>query len=303
MTMPTTPRASRSGDRSLLKTTTVIDVTVSASVVCVPGVEYAVADGQPLHLDLYVPDRPGPHPACLWLHGGAWFLGDRSSGAKPFAVGLAERGIAIASIDYRLGEAGVFPANIDDVHEAVRWLRANGGGYGLATTKIGSWGESAGGHLSLMAALTGTDREPGARIDAVVDCYGPTDLVARLSRTDLERAVLHDPPETRYLQTSVDGPDLDRARAASPLYQRLDQAPPTLIIHGDRDQQMALDQSRRMHEALVAAGRDSQLLVLGGTGHGGPQHAAPWVLGAIAAFLHQHLGPDDEGSDGPTHRD
>jgi dipeptidyl aminopeptidase/acylaminoacyl peptidase len=64
-----------------------------------------------------------------------------------------------------------------------------------------------------------------------------------------------------------------------------------MIIHGDRDQQMALDQSQRMHQALVAAGRDSQLLVLGGTGHGGPQHAAPWVLGTIAAFLHQHVGP------------
>jgi acetyl esterase/lipase len=258
----------------------------------VTAIEYTVAHGQPLHLDLHLPDGEGPHPVCLWLHGGAWFLGDRSAGAKPFAVGLAEWGVAIASIDYRLAEAGAFPANIDDVHAAVRWLRAHGSEYGLATEKIGSWGESAGGHLSLMAALTGRDADE--RIDAVVDCYGPTDLVARLSRTDLERIVLNDPPETRYLQTTVDSADLDRARAASPLYQRLDQAPPTLIIHGDRDQQMALDQSQRMHQALVAAGRDSQLLVLGGTGHGGPQHAAPWVLGTIAAFLHQHLGPDVE---------
>jgi acetyl esterase/lipase len=269
-----------------------VAVTTSPSLAAVTAIEYTVADGQPLHLDLYLPDRPGPHPACLWLHGGAWFLGDRSSGAHPFATGLAERGVAIASIDYRIGDAGAFPANIHDVRAAIRWLRAHGGPYGLATGKIGSWGESAGGHLSLMAALTARDADE--RIDAVVDCYGPTDLVARLSRTDLERIVLNDPPETRYLQTTVDGPDLDRARAASPLYQRLDQAPPTLIIHGDRDQQMALDQSQRMHQALVAAGRDSQLLVLGGTGHGGPQHAAPWVLSTIAAFLLQHLGPDAE---------
>jgi acetyl esterase/lipase len=116
------------------------------------AIEYTVADGEPLHLDLYVPDQPGPHPVCLCLHGGAWFLGDRTTGAHPFATGIAARGIATASVDYRLGEAGAFPANIDDVRAVVRWLRAHGDTYGLVTEKIGSWGVSAGGHLSLMAA-------------------------------------------------------------------------------------------------------------------------------------------------------
>ncbi|GIL25372.1 lipase [Actinocatenispora comari] len=255
----------------------------------VSDIEYAHPEHQPLRLDLYVPDGHGPHPVCLWLHGGAWFLGDRVSSADPFAPELARRGIAIASVDYRLGEAGRFPRNIDDVRAAVRWLRGHGDAYELSTERIGSWGASAGGHLSLMAALSSTGGNPSDRIDAVVDCYGPTDLAARLSRTDMERSVLTDPPETRYLDTTVGQPDLARARAASPLFQNLDGAPPTLIIHGDRDQQMALDQSQRMHQALVAAGCDSQLLILGGTGHGGPQHASTWVLDTIAGFLHQHL--------------
>ncbi|MFI0408062.1 alpha/beta fold hydrolase [Actinomadura sp. 3N508] len=251
----------------------------------VVDVEYAVADGERLLLDLYIPEGSGPHPVSLWVHGGAWLFGDRYSGATSFAAELAERGVAIASIDYRLGEAGAFPASIDDVRAAVRWLRAHGARHGLAIARIGAWGASAGGHLSLMAAL-----DPrGDRIDAVVDFFGPTDLVARLARTELEREILPDPPDARYLRTTVKTLDRNRARAASPLYQCLDQAPPTLLVHGDRDQQIPLDQSLRMHQALVAAGRDAQLLVLGGAGHEDARFQQPWVLDTTAAFLRHHL--------------
>ncbi|WP_165964649.1 alpha/beta hydrolase [Actinomadura sp. KC216] len=255
----------------------------------VVDVEYAVADGERLLLDLYIPEGSGPHPVSLWVHGGAWLFGDRCSGATSFAAALAERGVAIASIDYRLGEAGAFPASIDDVRAAVRWLRAHGARHGLAIARIGAWGASAGGHLSLMAALDPRVGAPGDRIDAVVDFFGPTDLVARLARTELEREILPDPPDARYLRTTVKTLDRNWARAASPLYQHLDQAPPTLIVHGDRDQQIALDQSLRMHQALVAAGRDSQLIVLGGAGHEDVRFQQPWVLDATAAFLRHHL--------------
>ncbi|WP_344869324.1 alpha/beta hydrolase [Amycolatopsis ultiminotia] len=250
--------------------------------------EYARADEQPLLLDLYVPAGPGPYPVALWIHGGAWFLGDRTDDAV-LCAGLAGRGVAVASIDYRLGEAGAFPASVHDAQAAVRWLRAHGAEHRLATGKIGSWGASAGGHLSLMAALSPADPGGNDRIDAVVDCYGPTDLVARLARTDMERAIVRTPPDVDYLRTDIETPDLNRARQASPLYQRLDHAPPVLIMHGDRDQQMALAQSRRLHEALVAAGRESHLLVLGGTGHGDPRYQSPWILDTTAAFLKQHL--------------
>ncbi|MBB4682631.1 alpha/beta hydrolase [Amycolatopsis jiangsuensis] len=253
--------------------------------------EYARSGGQPLLLDLYLPAGSGPHPVTLWIHGGAWFLGDRADDAV-LCAGLADRGIAVASIDYRLGEAGAFPASVDDVRAAVRWLRAHGPEHRLATGKVGSWGASAGGHLCLMAALTTADGND--RIDAVVDCYGPTDLVARLARTSMECAIVRTPPDVDYLRTDIEDPDLDRARHASPLHQRLDHAPPVLILHGDRDQQMALDQSRRLHEALVAAGRESHLLVLGGAGHGDPRYHSPWILDTTAAFLKQHLGDSEK---------
>ncbi|SFP72092.1 alpha/beta hydrolase family protein [Amycolatopsis rubida] len=120
-----------------------------------------------------------------------------------------------------------------------------------------------------MAALSPADPGGTDRIDAVVDCCGPTDLVARLARTDLERAIVRLPPDACCLRTGIETPDLDRARQAGPLCQQL-------------------DQSRRPHETLVA-GCESHLLVLGGAGHGDPRYQSPWILDATAAFLKQHL--------------
>jgi acetyl esterase/lipase len=87
--------------------------------------------------DLYLPEGPGPHPVSLWIHGDAWLAGDRADGA-PFAEGAAARGVAIASIDYRLGAASAFPVNIADVRAAEAWLRAHGSEHGLATARTGS---------------------------------------------------------------------------------------------------------------------------------------------------------------------
>ncbi|MFP5021623.1 alpha/beta hydrolase fold domain-containing protein [Pseudonocardia phyllosphaerae] len=252
------------------------------------AVEFAAPAGEPLLLDLHLPDGPGPHPVTLWLHGGAWFLGSRTDDAATTCRGLAERGIAVASADYRLGDAGAFPASVEDVRAAVRWVRAEGERFGLATGRVGCAGWSAGGHLSLMAALTAADE--GERVDAVADWFGPTDLLARLARTEMERRFVRVPPDAQYLRTTVEDLDVDQARAASPLHQRLAAAPPTLIVHGDRDQQVSVEQSRRLHEALVAAGRESDLLVLGGAGHADPRYGAPWVLDATASFLRHHLG-------------
>ncbi|GAA2110540.1 alpha/beta hydrolase [Streptomyces synnematoformans] len=253
-----------------------------------PDLEYAVAAGQPLLLDLYVPGDSDAAPVCIWLHGGAWLVGDRVTEVERLAQGMVERGIAFASLDYRLGPAGAFPASINDVRAAVRWLRQHGDEYSLATDRMAAWGASAGGHLALMAALA-TEEKAEDWLSAVIACFAPTDLPARLSRTPLERQILRDPPDIAYLATDPAAPDLTKARQASPLYQRLDHAPPVLLVHGDRDQQMALDQSERMHQALVAAGRDSTLLVLGGVGHEDPRFRDPWLLDVVAAFVHRHL--------------
>ena len=108
-------------------------------------IEYAVADGISLRLDLYLPEAPeGLAPLVLWVHGGGWRAGSKDPTYAPEALGEA---YAVASIDYRLSQEAVFPAQIHDVKAAVRFLRGNAETYGLDPERFGAWGSSAGGHL------------------------------------------------------------------------------------------------------------------------------------------------------------
>ena len=129
-----------------------------------PDLAYATLGGRPLQLDLYIPATgSGPYPLVIWIHGGGWSGGDKALGPGASALKLLPRGIAVASINYRLtSQAGqwgsfpvIFPAQINDVKGAVRWLRANAGTYNLDASRFGSWGSSAGGHLSALIGTSG----------------------------------------------------------------------------------------------------------------------------------------------------
>ncbi len=127
----------------------VYDVKVMADL------EFAAPNGKPLLLDLYLPvgvDKP--LPVIVWLHGGGWRIGDRKLGPD-FRVRFAERGYAMASIEYRLSGEALFPAQIHDVKAAIRWLRSVANEYGLDSGHIGLWRSSAGGHLAALAGTTG----------------------------------------------------------------------------------------------------------------------------------------------------
>lgn len=127
----------------------------------IPNISYANLGGKDIFLDMYLPTTgTGPYPCVLWIHGGDWM--DRSRYPIPIrAWDLLDYEIAVASVDYRLTDEGgqygahpvTFPAQIEDVKGAVRFLRANAATYNIDPTRIGSWGSSAGGHLS---ALLGT---------------------------------------------------------------------------------------------------------------------------------------------------
>ncbi|MBV8520091.1 MAG: alpha/beta hydrolase [Acidobacteria bacterium] len=148
------------------------------------SLEYANVGGTSLQLDLRVPDGAGPHPVILYLHSGAWITGDRTGGP---ALRQATRGYAVASIDYRLAPAWTWPSQIEDCKAAVRWLRANAARFHLDPNRIGVFGTSAGGHLAAVLGTSGgVDTLEGlslgnpqfsSRVKAVVDLYGPTDLL------------------------------------------------------------------------------------------------------------------------------
>jgi len=164
-------------------------------------VTYATRDGIELKLDLYLPPQPlrTPTPVIVFLHGGGWSGGTRTTGPD-FRRYFARDGLAMASLEYRLTPSITFPSNVEDVRTAVRWLKANAATHGLDPDRICLWGTSAGGHLAAVAALAPRGMFEGtgdqAQISAVrcaLDAYGPTQFDVMDTQTEAERPALQKP--------------------------------------------------------------------------------------------------------------
>jgi acetyl esterase/lipase len=213
-------------------------------------------------LDVYMPDGPAPKggwPVVVAVHGGGWRGGDRGDFGRSLAP-LVRRGAAVVAVGYTLSRPGApsWPANLDDVSDAVEWVRRQGGDYGLDPDRLTLLGASAGGHLALLLA-----ERPGAKasIRGVVDFYGPADLKSLHAASPAARSVellLGGPPASR--------PDL--YAAASPVVGARSGMPPVLIVHGAADSLVPLDQSQRLARALAEAGVDYRLVVVPGARHG-----------------------------------
>ena len=145
--------------------------------------EYVEGGHERNRLDLYLPEKAEDRlPLIVWIHGGAWYAGSKEGcPAVPFAA----KGYAVASINYRLSQHAIFPAQIEDCKAAIRWLRANAAKYNLDPDHIGVWGASAGGHLVALLGTTagvkelegqGGNLDQSSRVQCVVDWFGPTDL-------------------------------------------------------------------------------------------------------------------------------
>src|SRR5579863_4756005 len=156
-----------------------------AEITFASGIEYARVDNQGLELDLARPKDPtGKTPAILCIHGGGFRAGKREGWDARCRL-LAEHGYAAATVTYRLAPKSPFPAAVEDVKAAVRWLRANAEKYALDPDRIGVVGDSAGGHLAQFLGVTGgvsqfegSGGNPGlsSKVSCVVSYYGPCDL-------------------------------------------------------------------------------------------------------------------------------
>jgi acetyl esterase/lipase len=265
-----------------------------AGVTCHRDIEYGEIQGfRPLELDLYLPALAGlgPVPVVIHVHGGGWRRGSRRHTlpalGENFYAGLAARGIAVAAIDYRLSGEARYPAAVDDVRAAVAWARTSLHSYGtagsvflgagVAAGPVALWGDSAGGHLALLAALTGTD------VDGVVAWFPVTDL-AGLDGDDpqsREALFLGAPP--------AQVPDL--AWEASPITHVHPEAPPVLLMHGDSDVMVPADQSIRFAKALNDAGGSAALELVPGASHFWDGAAdVPGIVARSAGFV-QSLSP------------
>ncbi|MEI7833655.1 MAG: alpha/beta hydrolase [bacterium] len=253
---------------------------------------YLLIDGVQLTIDIYLPDdSPGLVKPIIWLHGGGWQEGrDTGCGALP----LVKYGYAAIRPLYRLSGEAIFPAQIADCKAAIRWLRAFGHEYNLDTTKIGVMGNSAGGHLAALLGVSagvaeletsGAYRNYSSAVQAVVDYFGPTDIYAMLSDDTTEKYDARDSLLSRWLGGPVTENE-SRADMASPIKYVHRGCPPTLILHGDADEHVHVNQSIRFQQALAEAGVDTALHIVPGAGH---DHGQVNNAELVAAFFQRHL--------------
>lgn len=237
------------------------------------NVEYGRAGDFSLRLDARIPEGRGPFPAAIIVHGGGWMRGDRKHTVEPLFRPLADARFATFSISYRLasdlnggsgngiGAALMLGAAIDDVRQAVSFVKAHAEEYRIDPNRVALIGESAGAQLASMAAL-----KPGANgeVRAVVAMYSPSDLVS-LAQTskqipDSVREAVRGTPFADMLLAGL--------RNLSPINYVHPGMPPFLLIHGTSDTLVPFEQSENMCRKIHEAGGSCELYAVKGGGHG-----------------------------------
>ena len=269
--------------------------------------DMAYADtSQAQRLDLYLPEGgDGPFPLIVHIHGGGFAIGDkRDIHLLPLLQGL-DRGYAVASVNYRLSGEAIFPAALQDVKAAIRWLRANSEQYHLDGERIVAWGGSSGGNLSAMACLTADvpeledlrlgNAEVPCNVQAAVDWFGPTDFLkmdeqlveSGLGRADHSEA---DSPESRYLGAKITEIP-EKVQRANPMTYIHPEMPPILIQHGRLDAMVPVQQSiifAQKLEQMVGPDR-FEFDTLEGAGHGDPQFESEDNLKRVFRFIEHYM--------------
>jgi acetyl esterase/lipase len=234
------------------------------------NVEYGRPGDSSLRLDANIPDGTGPFPAAIIVHGGGWVLGDRKRSVEPLFQPLSSHGFAWFSISYRLptdlssngfAAALMLGRQIDDVRQAVAYVKGHASEYHVDATRIVLIGESAGGQLAEMAALKPA-RDGGVR--AVVAFYSPGDL-AMLART---ATFIPDSVRQVVKNSALDGMLMAGLADLSPVNWVRKDSPPFLLIHGTADGWVPIEQSKLMCEKMHAVGGRCELYPVEGAGHG-----------------------------------
>lgn len=256
---------------------------------------YSTTDGKDFGLDLYLPAGVPTPPLLVWVHGGAWQSGTKAQVPPAFV----NNGFAVASLDFRQATEARFPAQIHDIKAAIRFLRGKRQDYGYRTDRIAIAGSSSGGHLAALVGVTngvkelegtaGTFLKERSDVQAILVYYGASNLMTILAqstpfglgvrRPALELLLGAQPENARGL-----------AELASPV-NHIDRGdPPLLILHGDQDPQMPVNQALELQGAYERAGLDVSLDIVHGAAHGGELFFSPERVQRVVAFLHRTIG-------------
>ena len=230
------------------------------------GVVFGTGGGRELRCDVFRPPEPRPDgKSILLIHGGAWYMGDRSQ-LRGYGILLGRLGYLCVSTEYRLSGESKWPAQLHDVKACLRFMRGESGGLGIDRNKISVWGNSAGGHLGLLLAATpgvaelegdGGYAGESTHVEACIAFYSPTRLFP-VHRKDAEIPALFEADATEAM-----------IEAASPLsYATGATFPPTLLLHGNADQVVPVKATLDMYTALARAGAPVEMHVFSGAPHG-----------------------------------
>jgi alpha-L-fucosidase 2 len=223
--------------------------------------EYTRTGDRPVLLDAGVPDSSGLHPIAILIHGGGWGAGDRAGDITIFTNALTDAGFVWFSLDYRLAPSNQWPACIEDVQTAIRWVKTHAAEFKGDSNRIALIGYSAGGHLACHAAVLDGDT---TRVQAVVGCAAPTDHVADSERrgglSKSLQALLSRPQE-------LDATTRQTLRQMSPLNYVKPGLPPFLLIHGTADSSVPFSQSLEFQARLQRADVPTTLITLTNAPH------------------------------------
>jgi alpha-L-fucosidase 2 len=224
-------------------------------------IAYATAGGETLRLDASIPEGEGPFPIAILIHGGGWGGGDRAQVHVPPTEPFTDANFTWLSIDYRLAPQHRWPACIDDVRTAIRWVHEHAAEFKGDPNRVVLVGYSAGGHLAAFAAVTAND---DTRPQAMILLAGPTDLVADCERrgqvSPSLQALFNHPPE-------LDDGIRAKLREASPLTHVSKQSPPCLLIHGTADESVPYSQSEIFQARLQDLRIPCELITIPAAGH------------------------------------
>ncbi|MBW5466317.1 alpha/beta hydrolase fold domain-containing protein [Brevibacillus formosus] len=275
------------------------DQDVNSYVQLIPNIIYSEKGNNPLKLNLLVYRNPMDalfnregnkevYPLIIYLQGCGWGWSDQDLFAFiPQLSEFSKRGFVVASVQYRLSSEAIFPAQLDDVKDAIQFLKSNAAKYNIDPSKVGLWGDSSGAHLALLAGLDALGSEENqCVVQAVVDWFGPTEL---LSMSQYPSVFDHDSPhspESKLVGGAIQE-NQARAREASPIEYVRPDAPPVLIMHGDADDVVPYEQSVELFYALRRAGNNASMYKIKGAGHNG--FTQQQTMDVVKAFFDEHL--------------
>jgi acetyl esterase len=256
--------------RPLLASLLVLLLSFSVRAELKRDVVFARVGELELTLDAHVPEGTGPFPTAILVHGGGFIKGDKNTYITPLFEPLSDANYTWFTINYRLAPQHRWPACLEDVESAIRWVRAHAVEYKVDVNRIALIGESAGGHLVSMAGI----RSHGdTAVAAVVPFYAPHNLHGRAERTRVIRLGL---AQVFGISQEVTAENLEVLRKGSPYHHLKSGLPPYLLIHGDEDTTVTFDQSTSFREASVKLGNVCELITIPGGAHGmGGWKAAP----------------------------